>query len=224
MCALMLNNVGADFLETGSYEGAIPLFQHALVVLKAVVPPACTSRVKDSLRVEAKLHRALKKLKATRMSYVARGKDVHCNSIKCCSVDDSMIAPFNTVRPCKIDVRITGAAQCHPDLVIAVVLCNSGIAFYLASQCSKTKQPVAEAMLKRSHSVLTLASDVVCNRIALCDDESEECRILTVAHIVTGNLMLVNNAMGRDGEHQALKQRCERLKFAMRNSEEIAAV
>jgi hypothetical protein len=71
----------------------------------------------------------------------------------------------------------------------------------LASQSPKTKHLVAEALLKRANSVLTLASDVVCNRFALCDDESEESRIMRVAHIVTGNLMLVNNAMGRDGEH-----------------------
>jgi hypothetical protein len=225
VCALKLNNAGVDFLESGSYEGAIPLLQNSLVVLKAVVAPSSNSLVKDSLGVEAKLHGALKKLESIRMSHVARENDVQniFSKCKCCRVDDSMDASFKTVQPCKIVVPNEGAAHCHPDLDIAVVLCNSGIAFYMASQSPKTNRPVAEALLKRSYRVLTLASDVVSNRFALCDDESEECRIMRVAHIVTGNLMIVNNAIGREGENQVLKQRCDRLEFAMRNREATAA-
>jgi hypothetical protein len=224
MCALRLNNAGADFLESGSYEGAIPLLQTALVMLKGVVAtPLLTSRVKDSFGVETKLHRALKKLENIRMDYVAQDKDVQYLSRKCCNVDDLMIARFHTVRPCKLGVPTDGTSECHPNLEIAVVLCNSGIAFYLASQSSRMKQPVAEALLKRSHRVLTSASDIVSNRFALCDDESEECRTMRVAHIVASNLMFVNNAMGREAETEVLKQRCDRLESAMLNYEAITA-
>jgi hypothetical protein len=122
----------------------------------------------------------------------------------------------DAVRLTKIDFShslnsLTFGTDYYSCLDTAVVLGNLGISFYMYAQSLQTEKEETNTMLKQCLKVFKVASNVVCDRFALCDDDLEESRVRAVALLLTGNMMHVFKSSDRESDARALVEKYGRL-------------
>lgn len=216
-CALMLNNIGVELLENGSHQQAMNTLNDSLIAMKALVNQESSSEFTDTdvtlKNSKVRLQKALKRLQRTKSGAPS---DLRTFVYENCFIPDHGLKSFDSIRPTKIalpesEVQFRQSRR-DTDLETVVVLSNVGLSYYLVSgMMQEESSQVAEALLKRSFHVLTIASDILANRFAMCNSEAEESRIMTVALLVTGNLMHVCREKGYEEESSRHQQKYLRL-------------
>jgi hypothetical protein len=210
--ALALNNIGVKLIETGSYEKALRTMLDSVKAFSCSIgeTPSAPGFVKEKLRNASnrlsKQHVEVGKVVTESLVYNRNGIQVF---------DDQ--EPF--LRPALICLPeyVTGSvavAQSEHDLDAAIVLCNTGLAFYLFSISWKAGSITQGSLVKNTYKMLDLADQVIYRQFAVLsnsDPPIHELRLYSVARFVVATMIQVFNETGRALEASSLQLKYRRL-------------
>lgn len=188
----------------------------------AVAAMKCVFRQTDCCDVERRVHKALKRFEKAKP--VEKGASCSLDTL---SYEDSLIPlyriqeriSFTALRPTRIDlpeILADDLSDRDHDLETVVMLVNFGLSYFLLSTTLQDAV-VIDKLRNNAQDIFNLASDVITNRFANCESDLEETHLMTVALLVTGNMIRVLQEQGESpDEHIA---RFQRLREAIEDSE-----
>jgi len=225
--ALVLNNVGVSMLEHGCYKEAVSTLKDAVYAMTCFCRPSPScwdvgQKVKQAFKTLAGSHPLQTSyLRIETVSYEDR-----IFPLQCLTDNDEEGEGYNVqsmtgrLRPTRIefpDDISSGCSERDSELESAVLLCNYGIAYFLFSK-TVVGHSTSIKLLENAHTVFELASSIVSNRFASCQDSDyiDEARILSVVLLVVGNVSQVHQETGKWADAQELHERCAIIKKAVR--------
>lgn len=228
--AIALNNMGVYLIESHDYHGAMCVLKDSVNAWKGVFRRSGPSAENQtSTGPNRNSHAALlekKMQKASRRCAKPHPPIRHPTVIETIAYEDSVIpllclnelsSAVSCLRPTRIDPPESCdycAFERDPDLETVIVLCNFAISYFLISKTVDDGTCVAK-LVSNALSVLNLASHVLTRRFAVCDDDVEEVRLMTVSLLVTGNLMQVLLETGRVEEARKLYEKYQNIREAI---------
>jgi hypothetical protein len=221
--ALALNNIGVKLMETGSHEKALRTMLDSVKAFSCSMgeTPAAAGFVKEKLRS------ASKRLSKQQVEVgKAATESLFYNRKRMLVFDDQ--EPF--LRPARICLPeyIAGsvvAVQSEHDLDAAIVLCNTGLAFYLFSKTCETGSATQDALVKSAYKMLDLADQVICRQFAILSDSDppfHELRLYSVARFVVATMIQAFNETGRAAEASSLQLKFRRLGEVIRAARTVS--
>lgn len=210
--ALALNNIGVKLMETGSNEKALRTMLDSVKAFSCSVGeiPAAPGFVKDKLR------NAVKRLSKQRVEESKVVTESLFYNRKLMLVMDDQEPYLRPARICLPDY-VAGsvvAVQSEHDLDAAIVLCNTGLAFYLFSKTCEAGSPTQVALVTSAYKMLDLADQVICRQFAILSDSDlpfRELRLYSVARFVVATMIQAFNETGRAFGASSLKLKFRRL-------------
>jgi hypothetical protein len=218
--ALLLNNLGVLLLDRGNYKKAACAFKDSLNAMKQIFYDA-SPKSSRSLDLAHKMQRLRKHIQPLISSGELSNSLTFWNN-RIAMGDQDQIA-FGSLRSVVITIPESPAAFVSmgrdPQLEMAVIFSNAGIAFFrLSSVRPSSSSPKSVPMDVQEHamSMMSLASKLVSERFALCDDMDEESRLMSVALVVTGNTTQLHQEAGRSLDAKAYGDKYQRMCMAIR--------
>lgn len=215
--ALQLNNIGVSLLEKGRNK-------HAACVLKDALK--CMKMLFTKQRNHRELHLA-KKLEQARMyngiTVPSAGKSIPLTYINGQIVlEDHEQVHFGSIHPVTIaiteDPSTFTTTGRDPQLEMAVIMNNTGIAFFhvSTSDCCAGASLTSTIIQEQALHMMSLASSVMLEHFAICDDIKDEARLMSVALVVTGNTMNICRLSGRTADAKDHCNKYQRMCLAIR--------
>jgi len=135
--------------------------------------------------------------------------------------------PVRCFHPARIDIPDDDGESLNErdaDLETVVMLCNFGLSYYLMSTIHPDSSR-RSSLLHNARSLLALASDVIAKRFADCETEIDEVRILSVALLVTSNLIHVAGGDNKDAcETRRYEEQYMHIQEALARYHQVAEV
>jgi hypothetical protein len=223
--SLQLNNLGVSLLEKGRYKHAACALKDALKTMKMLFKKQRTPP--RGLQLARKLEQArmynggalLSPANSNTLTY-------HNSQIK---LEEQEQVHFGSIHPVAIDISqdpnnfsTTGR---DPQLEMAVILNNIGIAFFHVSNadCCIGASSTSTSIQEQALNMMSLASSVMLDRFAMCDDLEDEARLMSVALIVTGNTMNICHLLGRTSDAKDHCNKYQRMCLAIRRCGVVAS-
>jgi hypothetical protein len=215
--ALQLNNIGVSLLEKGRYKQAACVLKDALKGMKMLFKKKKAPRALHLERKleQARMHNEINVSSTGESSTLTYSNSqivleehgqVHCGSIHPVAIEISHDpSTFST----------TGR---DPQLEMAVILNNAGIAFFHVSNsiCCTGSSSTSTSIQEQALSMMNLASSVMLDHFAICDDIKDEARLMSVALVVTGNTMNICRVSGRTSDAKDHSNKYQRMCLAIR--------
>lgn len=244
--ALLLNNIGVALLTEGYNRDALVALKDSLHAMKTVF----RFHNEGSAEVETtfEVHQKLRKAKQRWMEHTGNSTSTdsctdgitaesfyyeHC-CIPQLSTEGCIpqLSTEESLQSCEVratTISLPADSSHHsangrdPDLETVVIICNLARSCYLVSETVlPTKRKLALQLLNQTFSVLDLAFDIISNRFALCEDDAEESRLLTVALLVTGTAKEIYRKTGHDTQAADMKDRYHRLQRSIKMQQSVA--
>jgi len=128
-------------------------------------------------------------------------------------------------RPTRIEVPDEPCCMSdrEAELETVVVLCNFGLSYYLISKAMEAGQQekdeekgvTSARLLKDALGIFDLASNILANRFAMCCDDIDEAKVLSVALLVSGNLAKIHRDTGNTKAANELSAKCDSIRSAI---------
>jgi hypothetical protein len=226
--ALALNNIGVKLIEFGSYEKGLRTMLDSVKAFSCSVgetseaPGFVIEKLRNASKRLSKQQGELGKV-ATESLFYDRKRMLDFYD------DEPFMRPAHISLPEFVGSNVV-AVQSEHDLDASIVLCNTGLAFFLFSRNCEAGVATQAALVKNAFKMLDLADQVICRQFAIVSDSDptfHELRLYSVARFVVATMIQAFNETGRAREASHLRLKYRRLgeviQASQTHSSEVAA-